>query len=108
MQYHFNKYVKLGLLSAIITLMLTGCGASSKEEQSTWLELWNARYESKVKMLDACFKEAGVPLDAKQITSEQNSMSSECELNYITAAAKKDGITLDKKMIEDSIYQLRF
>jgi Tfp pilus assembly protein PilP len=103
-----KQKVKLSLIAVITTLMLAGCGSSSKEEQSNWLELWNARYESKIKMLNACFKEAGISLQAKQMTPEQNAMANECELNYITAAAAKDGITLDKEIIENSILQLKF
>jgi len=108
MRYRIRQQVKLALITIITTLMLTGCGASSDEEQSTWLALWNARYESKIKMLNACFKEAGISLQAKQMSPEQNAMANECELNYITAAAAKDGITLDREMIENSILQLKF
>jgi hypothetical protein len=42
------------------------------------------------------------------MTPEQNAMANECELNYITAAAAKDGITLDKEIIENSILKLKF
>ena len=108
MRNRIRQQVKLTLIAVITTLMLTGCGASSDEEQSSWLELWNARYESKIKMLNACFKEAGISLQAKQMSPEQNAMANECELNYITAAAAKDGITLDREMIENSILQLKF
>jgi ribosome modulation factor len=108
MRYTNIKNIKSGLVVMMTAIILTGCGSSSEEEQSTWLEGWNARYESKIKMLNACFKEAGISLKEKQMSPEQHNMTNECELNYITAAAEKDGITLDRELIENSILQLKF
>lgn len=55
-------------------------------------------------MFSACFKEVGISLQAKKMSPEQNTMTNECELNYITAAAAKDGITLDREMVENIFY----
>lgn len=108
MTYRLNRKSTLGLITIITTLTLTGCGSSSKESQLTWLKLWDAQYESKVKMIGVCYQQAGIASSTKQISTIQNEIVNECELTYITEVAEKDGISMDRELIKNNIIQLKF
>lgn len=108
MTYRLNRKTTLGLITIITALTLTGCGSSSKESQLTWLNLWDAQYESKAKMINVCYQQAGITRRTKKISTIQNDIVNECELTYITEMAKKDGISMDRELIKNNIFQLKF
>jgi hypothetical protein len=98
----------MGLIIAIVTTALTGCGSSTEEEQLTWLTTWNSmnNYDEKIKMLNVCFKEAGVKNMMKSMSKNQQKIVNECELSYITDKADDDGISLDREILAANILQL--
>lgn len=108
MLYHLNKKAKLSLVAMITTLTLTGCGSSSEENQLVWLHLWDVRYESKMEMISVCHQQAGITQNTKRISRSQNDMLNECELSYIAKIAVKDGVILERRMIENNILQVQF
>lgn len=108
MKKRLNKNIKAGLMMVIAATALTGCGSSSEEEQLTWIATWDSmnNYEEKIKMLNVCFKEAGVKSMTKEMSNKQQKIVNECELSYITDKAEDDGVSLDRETLAANILQL--
>jgi len=106
MKKHLNKNIKVALVIATITTALTGCGSSTEEEQFTWITQWNNNYDEKIKMLNACFKEAGVKSATKSMSKNQKKIMNECEFVYMTDKADDDGVSLDRKVLVANVFQL--
>jgi len=101
----FNKKIKLVLTSAVIALFLTGCGSSTEEEQLAWIGMWNSQYEAKLKMLNVCYKEAGVHTGTKRMSKNQKKVVHECEFDYMIDQADDDGVSLELELLKDNVIQ---
>lgn len=102
---HVKKHIKLTLSAGFVALTLSGCGSSTQEQQLAWLNTWEGQYEGKMKMLNVCYKEAGVHKGTKRISKSQKKVIHECEFAYITEQADNDGISLDMETLENNVMQ---
>ncbi|NKF49042.1 hypothetical protein G3R49_00435 [Shewanella sp. WXL01] len=100
--------IKTGLLVALTSAMLVGCGGSSEEEQLTWINEWNHSFDvdMKMKMLNTCFKKAGVKGLMDQMSEKQNDIYNECQLDYMIELAEKDDVSLDRDLLAANILQM--
>ncbi|WP_350433340.1 hypothetical protein ABIS04_09615 [Shewanella sp. H8] len=108
MKSTIKNNIKTGVIFGLSALVLVGCGSSSEEDQLTWINNWNNSLdiEAKMKMLNTCFKVAGVKRNTKQMTDSQNDTMNECELDYVMELAEKDDISLDRDLLAANTLQL--
>ncbi|MGI2174573.1 hypothetical protein [Shewanella ulleungensis] len=102
MKAKVKNAVKAGVILGLSAFVLVGCGSSSEEDQLAWIYSWNKSidFEAKMKMLNSCFKEAGVKSKTKLMTDAQVAIMDECELDYIIALAETEGVNLDRELLD--------
>lgn len=108
MKLNTKNNIKSGALLGLAAIALVGCGNSAEEDQLAWIQHWNSSgdYENKMKMMNICFKEAGVRDLTKSMSSEQNDTVNACQLSYIIEQAEDDDISLDRELLAANIFQL--
>ncbi|MDO6639349.1 MULTISPECIES: hypothetical protein [unclassified Shewanella] len=108
MKSNFKNNIKASVIFGLSAMVLVGCGSSSEEDQLVWIQNWNnsLNVEAKMKMLNTCFKEAGVKSMTMEMTDAQNQIVNQCELDYVIELAEKDGINLDRELLAANTLQL--
>ncbi|PKH57297.1 hypothetical protein CXF83_02750 [Shewanella sp. Choline-02u-19] len=108
MESNTGNNIKSAMLFGLAAIILVGCGSSAEEDQLAWIQDWNSSgdFQQKMKMMNTCFKEAGVRSLTKSMTSEQSDIVNACELSYIIERAEDDDISLDRELLAANILQL--
>ncbi|PMG27414.1 hypothetical protein BCU94_18945 [Shewanella sp. 10N.286.52.C2] len=108
MKSNFKNNIKTSVIFGLSAMVLVGCGSSSEEDQLVWIQNWNnsLNVEAKMKMLNTCFKEAGVKSMTMEMTDAQNQIVNQCELDYVIELAEKDDINLDRELLAANTLQL--
>jgi len=108
MKSNFKNNIKASVIFGLSAMVLVGCGSSSEEDQLAWIQNWNnsLNFEAKMKMLNTCFKVAGVKSKTMQMTATQSETMNQCELDYVMELAEKDDINLDRDLLAANTLQL--
>jgi hypothetical protein len=108
MKSNFKSNIKVSVIFGLSAMVLVGCGSSSEEDQLAWIQNWNnsLNFEAKMKMLNTCFKVAGVKSKTMQMTATQSEIMNQCELDYVMELAEKDDINLDRDLLAANTLQL--
>ncbi|RTR38640.1 hypothetical protein EKG38_10695 [Shewanella canadensis] len=108
MKSNFKNNIKATVIFGLSALVLVGCGNSSEDDQLAWIKSWNnsLNFEAKMKMLNGCFKVAGVNSKTMQMTAAQSEIMNQCELDYVMELAEKDDIKLDRDLLAANTLQL--
>lgn len=107
MKRFISRKMKIGLIACAAVITLTACGGSTEEEQLQWLSSWNStlNYEAKMKMVNVCFKKAGIKSLTKAMSEQQSQIYNDCEVAYIVDMADVDDISLDEVLVKKNILQ---